>query len=745
MSDQSPTSFFNQNAVTYTDTNPAGPADTPVTDESSNAPSSFFKASTSNPSVTYLPGLIALAPVAHQFVTGVNDNGTWVTGQPSFADISGLISPTQVPPGAGLTGLSGPVAHEWVQYVDFSGVQHLAQPLFSDISGTVTYAQLAVAVQSVTFNRSAQIAAYTVVNGDKGNNIALGGAAFYTLTIASASGYDANFAVVVTNEDGGRAKLISASGLASFYLWPKQSVILYNSNNVWRVINQQRWRPAAAATLNVDPVNGLDTSDGLGALGTNGAFQTFTHALSVFDNLMDTGGQTTTIQGPTSGTITEVLSVSGAMPNGTSELTIQGNTGSPVSWQNTGTLFSVADYRSITFNGFAFSASSGSLIVAAPSQFALVDFFNCSFGNLGASGCVGAAGTNAKVNVLSGCSIASATMGIFGSATEGGIVTLSSLACSGTCAIGLMGSAGSGGRVDMTNLVFTGTTTGITGAKFQATNAGQIVGDSQVTWPSGFTAGNCYSGGMSDRMYLTPFDGASTFSRLPASPTTGVIAIVTDANVNQLGAVVSSGGGGNVVEVTYLNSAWHVSGIGSALSVANGDLAQMATLTIKGNNTGGTANPTDLTAPLAAAVISGGLTRSVVNSGVNPTGTTSLSPTFVMMGLGVTFTPKSTGAFILIAQASGANTVAGSGFKLRFRYGTGTPPTNGAAETGTQAGSAAIGSVVAAGGQASGNINAFVPSGTFAVGTTYWLDVSLCALVSGTASLSPINIWAIEI
>ena len=34
----SPGSFYNENAVTYTETNPPGPADTPVVDENSRSP-----------------------------------------------------------------------------------------------------------------------------------------------------------------------------------------------------------------------------------------------------------------------------------------------------------------------------------------------------------------------------------------------------------------------------------------------------------------------------------------------------------------------------------------------------------------------------------------------------------------------------------------------------------------------------------------------------------------------------------
>lgn len=42
----------------------------------------------------------------------------------------------------GIQGLASGTAHEWVSYVDTSGVQHLTQPSFADISGTLSQTQL---------------------------------------------------------------------------------------------------------------------------------------------------------------------------------------------------------------------------------------------------------------------------------------------------------------------------------------------------------------------------------------------------------------------------------------------------------------------------------------------------------------------------------------------------------------------------------------------------------------------------
>lgn len=118
-------------------------------------------------------------------------------------------------------------------------------------ANAVTFAKMAVAAQGLNFVRNVQTAAYALTNGDKGTAIALGGSAFYTLTIGAATGFDSNFSCTVLNEDAGRAKWISLSGGTSFYLWPQQSFILYRSNTKWRTIGAPaQWQLTSALTIN---------------------------------------------------------------------------------------------------------------------------------------------------------------------------------------------------------------------------------------------------------------------------------------------------------------------------------------------------------------------------------------------------------------------------------------------------------------------------------------------------------------
>lgn len=152
--------------------------------------------------------------------------------------------------------------------------------------------------------RLAKTANYTVVNGDKGKTIALGGSAYFTLTISAASGYDSDFAILVVNEDTARAKLISPNGLTSFYLWPLQTALIYNQNSVWYVDKPNRWQITGTVNLNIDPTNGSDTTSADGLSTGAAAFATAAHAYAVAEQYFDfsNGGAVNAVYG--SGTIT---------------------------------------------------------------------------------------------------------------------------------------------------------------------------------------------------------------------------------------------------------------------------------------------------------------------------------------------------------------------------------------------------------------------------------------------------------
>lgn len=123
----------------------------------------------------------------------------------------------------------------------------------------------------------------------------------------------------------------------------------------------------------------------------------------------------------------------------------------------------------------------------------------------------------------------------------------------------------------------------------------------------------------------------------------------------------------------------------------------------------------------------------------NPTGTTSTS--LVMMGLGIYFTPETSGRVLIIAVGQLVNSTAGKGVQGNIHTGTGTAPVNGAASTGTSRGVSTAWSDVPA------TSITFILVG-LATGLTpntqYWVDLAVEAISSGTATVSGVWVLLIE-
>jgi len=149
---------------------------------------------------------------------------------------------------------------------------------------------------------------------------------------------------------------------------------------------------------------------------------------------------------------------------------------------------------------------------------------------------------------------------------------------------------------------------------------------------------------------------------------------------------------------------------------------KVKTLTVNGSVIGGTRNMSQ-------------------KSPADPTGTTSA--TAVMMGLADTLTPYSSGKVLVIISGSAFNTGPTlAGGKVAIRYGTGTPPTNGAAATGTAAGNVAEFQATVASFIYPFTCSAFISGLT--VNTTYWFDLALLATTTGTASCGGIGMSVVE-
>lgn len=125
-------------------------------------------------------------------------------------------------------------------------------------------------------------------------------------------------------------------------------------------------------------------------------------------------------------------------------------------------------------------------------------------------------------------------------------------------------------------------------------------------------------------------------------------------------------------------------------------------------------------------------------------GTGTSSTSLVMLGLGSTmqYIPQSSGTVLIVAQGSGYNNSTG-GFQVSGRYGTGTPPGNGASATGTQWGGTPpnygnLGSNVVASWTMTDVITGLTP------GQTYWIDIALAALTAGTANAHKVSLSIME-
>jgi len=128
---------------------------------------------------------------------------------------------------------------------------------------------------------------------------------------------------------------------------------------------------------------------------------------------------------------------------------------------------------------------------------------------------------------------------------------------------------------------------------------------------------------------------------------------------------------------------------------------------------------------------------------------TTSSTVGVMMGLSASITPVLTGKIMIIISGDMDNNTGDDGAQVQMRTGTGTPPINGAALTGTTQGGLVKMSVVTSGGGASSvtrvpfSLNAIVTGLT--LNTAVWIDLGLAAITAGTARVRDISISVVEL
>jgi hypothetical protein len=119
------------------------------------------------------------------------------------------------------------------------------------------------------------------------------------------------------------------------------------------------------------------------------------------------------------------------------------------------------------------------------------------------------------------------------------------------------------------------------------------------------------------------------------------------------------------------------------------------------------------------------------------------STTPVMAGLGITYEPTASGNVLVII--TGTISCSGSGTATATvggRYGTGTPPANGAAPAGTDFPAADL-TVMP---NATGHSIPFMVTAMLSLtaGTTYWIDLAASSQSSTGAALASLNVFLAE-
>lgn len=318
-----------------------------------------------------------------------------------------------------------------------------------------------------TNERLAKTADYTVANADRGKTLALGGSAYFTLTLNAASGYDANFAIRVVNEDTGRAKRISPNGVTSFLLYPGQDCMVYAQNNAWKTTNPGRWRLTGSVTVYVDGTNGNANNDGL-ASGSGNALATLQQAANMVRDSVDLNGQAVTIS-VADGTYTAGVSMTSGW-TGAGTVTFTGNTGTPSSC-----VISVTSGNCFQFTNNVLATIGGGFKLQTTT-----------------SGSAVRSETGAVVTISGAMEYGACATNHLHSINGGRIIVAANYTISGGCSVHAAG-AGPASLVNIAGLTITLTGTPAWGVAFaQGFNLGNVIASSTCTF-SGSATGARYT------------------------------------------------------------------------------------------------------------------------------------------------------------------------------------------------------------------------------------------------------------
>lgn len=245
-------------------------------------------------------------------------------------------------------------------------------------------------------------------------------------------------------------------------------------------------------------------------------------------------------------------------------------------------------------------------------------------------------------------------------------------------------------------------------------------------------------------------------SLLVLARTEGTPAAPTATGANRIGAVYGYGYDGSGYQmggaITFESrQTWSGTARGTGISLygtPSNSTAIQAYMTIGNAGLGGVAIPNAVTGGdlgSGKVNVSGGYylggnnvtlgqqPYSNVYPGTVPTAVASTS--FLMFGLGILFTPSSTGRVLIVFRGTQTQSVTTAATHLRIYYGTGTAPANGAAVTGTSANADLQITNATTSQQLPATLVALI--GGLTIGTQYWFDVA------GSASSGNVNYFNI--
>jgi len=349
--------------------------------------------------------------------------------------------------------------------------------------------------------RHPQTSAYAAVSSDCGATLALGGGAFYTLTVNAASGYTATCILVVLNEDTGRAKNVSVNGVGQFYLWPQQTAVIYNDNNVWQISRPMRWSLNATTTFNVSPT-GNDSNDCLGT--GSGACLTIQGAINIVCAFIDAATQRVNIAvaDGTYGAINLCPVVGAAVGSGQAGPNphITGNVATPanctISTANAAAIHAAGPMNDWFIEGFTLTASGGGGIDIQVDATAWVRFGVLTLGNAGSTVAVQAL-NNGVIEFMGNLSVTGTGLAIFAYSYLRAYILFSAINITlvSTPSINVFAESRLGATQTWQGVTFTGT---FTGTRFIADTGGGIDTGGGANFFPGTVAGSATNPGWYD-------------------------------------------------------------------------------------------------------------------------------------------------------------------------------------------------------------------------------------------------------